>query len=76
MYGKLLNLSIEELEVEIEDIDIKLSNLTEEIEELDRQIDELCTKRSDKNAKVLMLRSLSTSISELILEKQKEEGAQ
>lgn len=75
MYGKLLNLSIEELEVEIEDIDIMLNNLTEEIEDLDRQIDDLSEERSTKNVKAMMLRALSASISDLILEKQKEEGA-
>ena len=76
MYGKLLQLSIEELEVEIEDIDISISNLSEEIRDIDRQIADLYDKRKLLSDRQLKIRALSTCISDLILEKQKEEGAQ
>lgn len=73
MYSKLLNLSIEELEVEIEDIDICIGKLNEEIEEFDRQVEDLTTIKWERSAKVGMLQNLKESISDLILEKQKEE---
>ena len=73
--GKLLNLSIEELEVEIEDIDIMISNLKEEIEEYDRQIEDLNAKRWETFAKVEKLRDLIGNIDNLMQVKKELEGA-
>lgn len=75
MYEKLKNLSIEELEVEIEDIDISIKNLVEEINDIDRHICDLNDKKALIVQKQMNLRALSTCISDLILEKQRE-GAQ
>lgn len=76
MYGKLLNLSIEELEAEIEEIDTCLRQLCDEYNDLMEQIGELKFKRDSILKKKESLRALSHCISDLILDKQREERAQ
>jgi hypothetical protein len=73
MYGKLKQLSIEELEVEIEDLDIEISKLLEDRNEIDRQVRDLTKKFVNVGEKITGLRALSKICSDLILEKQKEE---
>ena len=74
MYGKLKNLSIEELEVEIEDIDMEIGRFEKEKEDIDNQIRELTIKWNEKEDKVIGLRAISKLCSDLILEKQREEA--
>lgn len=76
MYGKMKTLSIEELEVEIEDLDIMIAELKESVEDIDRCIVDLVEKKTKLNGQMAGLRVLSEICSDLILEKQKEEGAQ
>ena len=74
MYEKLKTLSIEELEVESEDIDISISKLYEEEANIMSQISDLEDSKCAIDKKIIGLRSLSELISDLILEKQREEA--
>lgn len=74
MYGKLKNLSIEELEVEIEDLDMCIGKLNEEKNSIMRQIFDLEAKEESIEDQLIGLRALSRMISDLILEKQREEA--
>ena len=73
MYGKLKNLSIEELEVEIEDLDIVITRFAKEQESIKRQIGYLEEQNEIIEKGIIKLRAHSKVISDLILEKQKEE---
>lgn len=72
MYGKLKQLSIEELEVEIEDIAIALDELQEEGRKIDIQILELENTKQSLNNRMNGLSALTLIMSDLILEKQEE----
>ena len=74
MYGKLKNLSIEELEVEIEDLDIEIGRIEKEKEDIDTKMRELRVERNAIYDKLIGLRAISKLCSDLILEKQREEA--
>ena len=74
MYGKLKQLSIEELEVEIEDLDLCIAELYKERDIIMIQMKDLEKKLNEYMNKIVGLRALSKMCSDLILEKQREEA--
>lgn len=73
MYGKLLNLSIEELEVEIEDLDLEIERLKKELIDILRLKTDLQLKEKSIEQQIIEKRVLIKLYSDSIRDKQKTE---